>query len=79
MLLKSAAPLALCAITTCSAMTTPLGVKAKERDRLKNVSFSTKVSIILMPCRDKSGNQLMVVSTENEFCTETFNQLIRDG
>jgi hypothetical protein len=78
-LLKSAAPLALCAITTCSAMTTPLGVKAQERDRLKNVSFSTKGSIILMPCRDKSGNQLMGVSTENEFCTETFNQLIRDG
>lgn len=78
-LLKSAAPLALCAITTCSAMTAPLGAKAQEQDRLKNITFSTKGAIILMPCRDKSGNQLMGASTENEFCTEAFNQLIRDG
>ena len=52
---------------------------AQEQDKLKNVSFSTKGSIILMPCRDKSGNQLMGMSTENEFCTETFIQLVRDG
>lgn len=32
-----------------------------------------------MPCRDKSGNQLMGMSTENEFCSESFNQLVRDG
>jgi len=51
------------------------------QERLSNVSFSTKGSIVLMPCMDKSGSNLMSGgnSTENEFCTETFNQLIRDG
>jgi hypothetical protein len=57
----------------------PVSALAQDQDRLKNVSFSTKGAIILMPCRDKSGNQLMGMTTENEFCTETFNQLVRDG
>ena len=52
---------------------------AQDSDRLKNVSFTTKGKIILMPCRDKSGNQMMGASSENDFCTETFNQLVRDG
>lgn len=66
-------------IATCGMLAPSSTAIAQEQDKLKNVSFSTKGSIILMPCRDKSGNQLMGMSTENEFCTETFNQLVRDG
>ena len=48
---------------------------------LQNVNFSTKGAVILMPCLDKSGTDLMSGggSTNNEFCTETYNQLMRDG
>ena len=72
---------ALLTITTCAStlVFAPLATLAQQQDRLKNISFSTKGAIIIMPCRDKSGNQLMGMSTENEFCTETFNQLVRDG
>jgi hypothetical protein len=79
MSLASKSVVALFAFATCANVFAPLGTRAQEQDRLKNVSFSTKGAIILMPCRDKSGNQLMGMSTENEFCTETFNQLVRDG
>tara|TARA_B100000674_G_scaffold50270_1_gene34698 strand:+ start:212 stop:985 length:774 start_codon:yes stop_codon:yes gene_type:complete len=48
-------------------------------ERIKNVEFITRSSIILMPCMDKSGNQMMGGPTKNEFCTEVFNQLVRDG
>jgi len=79
MKLKLKYSLPLCALATSASILTPLVTYAQQQDRLKNVSFSTKGSIILMPCRDKSGNQLMGMTTENEFCTETFNQLVRDG
>lgn len=60
-------------------ITSASAVSAQER--LSNVNFSTKGSIVLMPCMDKSGSNLMSGgnATENEFCTETYNQLIRDG
>jgi len=62
-----------------AASTAFLPASAQESDRLKNVSFSTKGKIILMPCTDKSGNQMMGSGSTNDFCTETFNQLVRDG
>lgn len=70
---------AMVTLAMCAGGFTAFHQKAQAEDRLKNVSFSTTGAIILMPCRDKSGNQLMGMSTENEFCTETFNQLVRDG
>jgi hypothetical protein len=70
---------AVCVVATCTAVFTAFQQEVRAEDRLKNVSFSTTGAIILMPCRDKSGNQLMGMTTENEFCTETFNQLVRDG
>ena len=49
-------------------------------DRINNVTFSTKSSVVLMPCMDKTGTMMMGGGpTKNEFCTETLNQLIRDG
>lgn len=69
----------MCKIAMCQALFTILSQQCLAEDRLKNVTFSTTGSIILMPCRDKSGNQLMGMTAENEFCTETFNQLVRDG
>lgn len=48
-------------------------------DRINNVTFSTKSSVVLMPCMDKTGTMMGVGPTKNEFCTETLNQLIRDG
>jgi len=53
--------------------------QAVAEERIKNVEFITRASIVLMPCMDKSGNQMMGGPTKNEFCTEVFNQLIRDG
>ena len=69
------------ASATIASLVAPLPGIAQEdtKDRLKNVSFSTVGAIILMPCRDKSGNQLMGMSSENTFCTETYNQMVRDG
>ena len=66
---------------TVASLIAPLPGTAQEdtKDRLKNVSFSTVGAIILMPCRDKSGNQLLGMSSENTFCTETYNQIVRDG
>ena len=32
-----------------------------------------------MPCMDKTGTMMGGGPTKNEFCTETLNQLIRDG
>jgi len=54
---------------------------ASHAQGLQNVNFSTKGSVILMPCVDKSGTDLMSGggNTNNEFCTETYNQLMRDG
>jgi len=65
--------------TAIAVFASAIEVKSADQDRLKNVTFSTSGSIILMPCRDRSGNQLVGSSTENEFCTETFNQIVRDG
>ena len=48
-------------------------------DRINNVTFSTKSSVVLMPCMDKTGTMMGAGPTKNEFCTETLNQLIRDG
>ena len=48
-------------------------------DRINNVTFSTKSSVVLMPCMDKTGTMMGGGPTKNEFCTETLNQLIRDG
>ena len=48
-------------------------------DRINNVTFSTKSSVVLMPCMDKTGTMMGLGPTKNEFCTETLNQLIRDG
>ena len=53
--------------------------KAVAEERIKNVEFITRASIVLMPCMDKSGNQMMGGPTKNEFCTEVYNQLVRDG
>lgn len=71
----------LISIATVTVLAAPLEANAQDlgNDNLKNVSFSTVGAIVLMPCRDKSGNQLMGMSSENTFCTETYNQLIRDG
>jgi hypothetical protein len=71
----------LVASATVASLISPFPSIAQEdaKDRLKNVSFSTVGAIILMPCRDKSGNQLMGMSSENTFCTETYNQMVRDG
>ena len=75
-------------LTTCIAITTSsslglsmifLGTSGIAEERMKNVEFITKASIVLMPCMDKTGNQMMGGPTNNEFCTEVFNQLIRDG
>lgn len=55
------------------------GGKAIAEERIRNVEFITRASIVLMPCMDKSGNQMMGGPTKNEFCTEVFNQLVRDG
>ena len=58
----------------------PLGSRPVSAEEIiKNVEFITKASIVLMPCMDKSGNQMMGGPTNNEFCTEVFNQLLRDG
>ena len=48
-------------------------------DRINNVTFTTKSSVVLMPCMDKTGTMMGGGPTKNEFCTETLNQLIRDG
>ncbi len=48
-------------------------------DRIKNVTFTTKSAVVLMPCMDKTGTMMGGGPTKNEFCTETLNQLIRDG
>ena len=58
----------------------------ENQDKIRNVTFNTKASIVLMPCMDKTGTSTqyqgagaMQMSTKNEFCTEVLNQLIRDG
>ena len=80
--------LASLSLTTCFAITSSsslifsiifLGSPGIAEERMKNVEFITKASIVLMPCMDKTGNQMMGGPTNNEFCTEVFNQLIRDG
>lgn len=48
-------------------------------DRIKNVTFTTNSAVVLMPCMDKTGTMMGGGPTKNEFCTETLNQLIRDG
>lgn len=48
-------------------------------DRIKNVTFSTESSVVLMPCMDKTGVMMGGGPTKNEYCTEILNQLIRDG
>ena len=61
-------------------------IAEEDQDKVRNVTFATKASIVLMPCMDKTGTSMQVqgagamqMSTKNEFCTEVLNQLIRDG
>jgi len=56
-----------------------LAEENQEQEKIRNVTFATSSAVVLMPCLDKSGNAVMGVPTQNEFCTEVFNQLIRDG
>ena len=61
-------------------------IAEESQDKVKNVTFTTKDAVVLMPCMDKTGTSAQVqgagamqMSTKNEFCTEILNQLIRDG
>ena len=57
----------------------PAVFSEEQEDKIRNVTFATNASVVLMPCMDKSGNAVMGMPTKNEFCTEVLNQLIRDG
>jgi len=67
------------AITGACFSPVALAEADSDQDTIRNVSFATSAAVVLMPCLDKSGNAVMGVPTQNEFCTEVFNQLIRDG
>ncbi len=75
--MKKILALGLSSIVLSSSV--PAAFSEGQEDKIRNVTFATKSSVVLMPCLDKSGNAVMGVPTKNEFCTEVLNQLIRDG
>ncbi len=77
--MKKILALGVSSILLGASIATPSVLSQDIEDRIKNVTFATKAAVVLMPCLDKSGNAVMGVPTKNEFCTEVFNQLIRDG
>jgi len=51
---------------------------SQENNKPNDENLSTKSKVILLPCRDGSASSF-VISANKNFCTETYNLLVKDG